>query len=159
MKAHLDVHARSNPFQGVDGAAVKRGVEFTGGDIGDVDAEFGKDLAGDAGNTHFQSFQVIQRLDFLAEPAAHLDAGIAAGEGVDAEFVVTFLHQLHAAAVIEPGVLLVGVHAEGHGGENGGGGVLALPVVGGGMAHLVLAALDHVEDLQRLPCVFPLLRP
>ena len=28
MEAHLDVHARSNPFQGIDGAAVKRGVEF-----------------------------------------------------------------------------------------------------------------------------------
>ncbi len=62
--------------------------------------------------------------------------------------VVDFLHQLHAAAVVEPGILLGSDHAERHGGEEHGVDVLALPVVGRRVAHFVLAGLDHVEHAE-----------
>ena len=63
--------------------------------------------------------------------------------------VVDFLHQLHAAAIVEPGILFRGDHAEGHGGEEHGVDILAFPVVGGRVPHLVLTGIDHVEDAER----------
>ena len=49
----------------------------------------------------------------------------------------------------EPRVLLGSDHAERHGGKEHRADVLALPVIGSGMTHLILTGLDHVEDVER----------
>ena len=149
VEAHLDVHSGPDPLQSVDRTAVERGVEFAGGDVGDIDSQLGHDFSGKAGDPHLEPFEVGDAVDRLAEPTAHLVAGVAAGEAVDTEFVVDFPHIFHSVAVVEPGILLGGGHPEGDGGEPDGIDIFALPVVGAAVAHLELSAFDHVEDSQR----------
>ena len=62
---------------------------------------------------------------------------------------VELVEQFVAAALIEPGVHLAGVEAEGQGGADGEGRVLAEIVIRAGMAHLDGAVADCVGDLRR----------
>src|SRR3546814_17225323 len=82
-------------------------------------------LAGEAADTHLEAIQVLDGLDFLTEPAAHLRAGVA-GHEVDAVVALEELaHQLHAAAEHHPGILLAPVQDERDGGVEGESRVLA----------------------------------
>ena len=96
----------------------------------------------------FRPLRSSTRVDLLAEPAAHLGAGIAARHAVDALRGVELVQQVDAAAVVQPGVLLARVEAERHRGAEGEGRVLAPVVVGGGVAHLDGAGRDRVRRLQ-----------
>src|SRR5438093_1287345 len=80
-----------------------------------------------------------------AEPAAHAHAGIAAHERLDAERRVKLVPQRLPAAGIDPGDVLERREAERHRRVIGRGRLLALPVEGGGVAHLGDAAADRVE--------------
>jgi hypothetical protein len=51
---------------------------------------------------------------FFAEPAAHLDAGIALGTWDDVERRIGFLPQLEPAGAVKPGVVALGVETERH---------------------------------------------
>ena len=90
-----------------------------------------------------------RRLDLLAEPAAHLAAGVAAGKRVNVELLVELVHQLHAAALIHPGVLHARVEAERHRGAEREGRILAEVVVGRGVAHLDGAVLHRIGGCER----------
>jgi hypothetical protein len=57
-----------------------------------------KHLAAEAADAELQALQVGQRLDFLAEPAAHLGAGVAHREVDDVVLGVELAHQLQAVA-------------------------------------------------------------
>ncbi len=148
LEAHLQIQRGPDPLEGVDSTSVQCGIELTGWNVGDGHAEFGEDLAGKTRDAHLQALQIIKGIDLLAEPAAHLVTGVAAREGIDAMLGKHLLHQVHAAAIVEPGVLFRGSHAERHGGKEHSAGILALPVISGGMPHLVLTGVDHVENTQ-----------
>jgi hypothetical protein len=93
-------------------------------------------------------FRSATDLDLLAEPAAHLGAGIAAQEVDDAVALEELAHQLLAAALLIPGGVLARGQAERHRAVEGEGGVLAEVIVGGGVAHFDGAGLDRIHDLQ-----------
>jgi hypothetical protein len=44
--------------------------------LGD-DAEFFENLSADATDTEFETLEIVDGVDLLAEPAAHLSAGVA----------------------------------------------------------------------------------
>ena len=75
-------------------------------------------------------------------------AGVAADEAVNVRFLGELVHELHAVAVVEPGVLLTGVEAEGDGTEQRPGRILADVIVGGRVADLDRAVLNGIEHLQ-----------
>ena len=79
----LFIVVRTDPLGGIDGAFFKRRIEVATGNLLGHSAKCGKDVAAEAGDPHFQALEVFEALDFLAEPAAHLDTGIAASEGKD----------------------------------------------------------------------------
>ena len=149
MKAHLQIQRRANPFNGIDGVALKRGIQLARRQVGDRHAHFRHNLAGKAGGAHFQAFQVLQRLDLFPEPATHLIGRVATREGQQPEGFIYLLHQLHAVVVVEPGIHLRCNHAEGYGGEVHGVGNGALVVIRGGVAHVVLAVTDQIENTER----------
>ena len=97
----------------------------------------------------FRPCRSATALDLLAEPAAHLDAGVAARQAVHVVLGVELVEELVAAAVVEPGVHLAAVEAEGEGGADREGRVLAEIVVGAGMGHLDGAVADRVGRLGR----------
>src|SRR5690606_8781048 len=95
-----------------------------------------------------ETLEVVDRLDLLAEPAAHLATGVAGRDVDHVEVLVELPGQLEAAAVDHPGVLLARVHAERNGAGEGEGRILAEVVVGRGVAALHGAVLHGVEHLQ-----------
>ena len=107
-----------------------------------------QDQAREAADAELQALHVVHRLDFLAEPAAHLAAGAAEDEGAEVVFLVELVDQLVAAAEIAPGVVLALVHGERQAGLEHEVRMLAEVVVGGGLAGLDGAVLHGVGDLQ-----------
>ena len=145
MEAHTQIERRPNPFQCINGAALKGGVQLAWRDVRRAGAQFCQNFTGKARNTHFQTFQIFQTIDLFLEPTAHLVTGITARKAQDIELAVDFFHQFHTAAVIEPGVLFRGCHTEWHGGEIQRIRYFAFPVIRGRVAHIVLAGTHHIE--------------
>jgi hypothetical protein len=132
----------------VDHAALQRREDLAARQHLHVHAQVGVDLAGQAGDAHLQALQVGDGLDLLLEPARHLHAGVAAGHGHHAEGRVDLVPQVDAAAVVEPAVHALEVHAEGHGGEVLRGEGLAGPEVAVGVVHLHRAGAHRVEAFE-----------
>ena len=97
---------------------------------------------------NLQAREIRNGLDLLAEPAAHLGAGVAAGEADHVRLLEELVAELLAAALVPPGVLLARVEAERHRGVDRPGRILADVVVGDGVAHLDRAVRGRVERLQ-----------
>ena len=148
VEAELGVVVGADPLRGVDRALLQRGVDVAAGDLLRHHAELGEDLPGDAGDAHLEAVQVPDGLDLLAEPAAHLRAGVAARDGHGVVAFEERPQRLAPAARVEPGVELARVHAEGDGGVEGEGRVLADEVVGGGVRALHRAGLHRVRHLE-----------
>src|SRR5262249_17470372 len=145
VEAELLVVIRADPLGGIDGTLLQRRINVAAGDLLRHDPELRERLAGPAADAEFETFEILDSLDLLAEPATHLRAGIASDQRVHAEFLAELDHQLHAVAVVEPGVLLAGIEAERHGAKQRPGRVLADEIVGGAVADLDGAILNRVE--------------
>ncbi len=102
-----------------------------------------------ARHADLQALDVIQAVDFLVEPAAHLHGGIARRQRFHAVGCIGFVPQRLTAALAQPGVHFQGGEAERHAAEELRSRHLALPVVRGAVAHLGGAAGDGIEYLQR----------
>ncbi len=148
VEAELLVVVRTDPLGRIDRALLERRIDVAAGDLLRHHAELRHDLAGEAADAQLQALQVVDRLDLLAEPAAHLGAGMAHQEGGHLVFLVELAHQLEPAAEIDPRIVLAGVEAERQRGVEGEGRILADIVVGRGVAALDRLVLDGVDDLQ-----------
>src|SRR6188472_3433930 len=73
-------------------------------------------MSAHTGDTEFEALEIIDRLDLLAEPAAHLRAGVAAQDSVRLEGLQRLVAEVRAAAECPPGMLMAMVHAEGRAG-------------------------------------------
>ena len=92
--------------------------------------------------------QILDAADLVAEPAAHLRAGVARGEAHDVEFAEQLRRELIAAAMLQPGEILPRVQAEGKRGEEGKGGVLADVVIDRRVPGLDGVGLHRVQHLE-----------
>src|SRR5205085_6698990 len=126
----------------------ERRIDVATGELLRHDADLLQYLAGDTADAEFEARQIGNRLDLLAEPATHLGAGVAAGETDHTELLEELIAELHAAALIPPGVLLARVEAERHRRVDRKGRILADIIVGDGMAHLDGAVGGRIERLQ-----------
>ena len=149
VQAEALVVVRSDPFRGVDGAALKRRIDFTRRNLGGHHAKLGEYLSRQAGNAHLQAFEIGDALDLLAVPAGHLRAGVARRETHYTVLLVQQSHGFIAAAEVLPRILLACVQAKGNGGAKGECRVLADVIVGRGMAALHGAGLRRIQNLQR----------
>src|SRR5262249_11422441 len=112
------------------------------------DAELGQYLARDAADAEFKAAEIVDRLDLLAEPAAHLRRRVAERDAVDAEGFVELVQEIKPAAIGQPRIHLASVEAEGHGGAEGKRQILADVIVRGAIAHLDGAVSNRVEHLE-----------
>src|SRR6202022_865409 len=85
VETELLVVIRPDPFGRVYGSFLQRRVNVTACDLLRHHAELLQGLAGPAADAKFQPFEIIDGLDLLAEPAAHLRAGIPGDEAVGVE--------------------------------------------------------------------------
>jgi hypothetical protein len=139
---------RADPFGGIDGALLQRLVDVGARQLLRGDAELGDDGSGKAADAHLQALQVVDGVDLLAEPAAHLGHGVAGEQPVDVVLGVEGVHQRLAAAIQPPGILHAAVEAERHGAAEGERRVRGVHVVGGRVAGFDRAARDGIGDFQ-----------
>ncbi|MNV24672.1 hypothetical protein D3C71_1157440 [compost metagenome] len=149
VEAQLFIVVGADPFGRVDGALFQRRVDVAAGNLLRHHAQARQHGAREGADAELQALQVVHRLDFLAEPAAHLRAGIAAGEVDDVVGLEDVAQQRQAVAVAHPGIHLAGVQAERHGGVKAQDRVLAVVVVRRAVAAFDRAVLHAIQHLQR----------
>ena len=146
---HDLVVPRTYPLGRVDCAGDEVFVDLTARKRNRRSAQLGHDVAAEARDTHLQALEVVGRVDFLVEPAAHLDTGVTAHEALEVELGSEFVPELLAAAEADPGVHLGVGQPERHGGEVRPARVLAFPVILCGVVALGIARGDFVEGVER----------
>src|SRR5207237_5185912 len=126
----------------------QRRIDIAAGDLLRNGAKLGKGLPSPSADPHFETVEVVDGIDLLAKPAAHLGAGVAAGDGVQFGFPAKLIEHVLATVVLEPGILLARVQPERDGAIEREGRVLADEVIGGGVAHLDGGIGYSVERMQ-----------
>ena len=153
VEAQFLVVVRPHPLGRVDRALFQRGIDFAARQVLRHAAHALDELACEAADAELQPLHVLRGLDLLAEPSAHLRAGVAGGEIDDAVLGVELAHQLQAVALVHPGGHLAAVQAEGNRASQRESLVLAEEVVRRGLRHLdrsLLHAIDHAEGRHQL---------
>src|SRR5690606_18862493 len=77
-----------------------------------LDAEPGEHLPTHAADAELEPLQIIDRPDLLAEPAAHLRAGVAHDEAMDVERVEGLVDDLSPASDVPPRMLMARIEPE-----------------------------------------------
>ena len=98
---------------------------------------------------NFRPLEILDGLDLLAEPAAHLRAGVAARQPVDVVLLEELVHLRNAVVLVLPGILHARVGTERRRAWQRERHVLADEVIGGGLAHLDRTVLHGVSGLER----------
>src|SRR5207302_10663977 len=98
VESELLVIVRTDPFRTVDRAFLERRVDVAAGDLLGDRAELLHHAPGKAANTEFETLEVVDSSDFLAEPAAHLTAGVAGQQRDDIVLFIELVEDLFAAA-------------------------------------------------------------
>src|SRR5712671_392901 len=96
-ESELLVIIGTDPFRGVDRALLQRGIDVATGNLLRHRAKLLQYAPGKAADTEFKTLQIIDGIDFLAEPAAHLTARIASEKCVTIVAFVEFVQKLFAA--------------------------------------------------------------
>ncbi len=112
------------------------------------DAHGGIEHAAEPRHAKAQALEVGNRMQLLAEPAAHRHAGIARHERLRAEPGIELVPERLAAAMLDPGHVLEGGQAEGHGEEELGDRHLAGPEDRRRVAELGHPLAHRVQHLE-----------
>ena len=149
LEASAFVRKWANPLKTVERARRQRLIQFTTGDVLNRCAQFTQNLAAQTGHAEFQAIEVCGRVDFFAEPATGLRAGVSGEEHLHVEDFTDLVVQIMAATVQVPVCQLLGCGTERHGGEICQTGVLADKVIVGGVVHIRLTGGYGIKDFER----------
>ena len=138
----------ADPLCGVDRARDKVFINLTARKRYRRCAQLGHDVAAQARNTHLQTLEVVAGVDLLVEPAAPLDAGVAASHTFQAKLACKLVPEFLTAHPVDPGLHLGIGMAERNGCEICPSRVLALPVVIGSVIGLRVAGCHFVERIE-----------
>src|SRR3954463_2881363 len=148
VEAELLVIVGTDPFRRVDGALLQRRINVAAGKLLRNRAELLHHAAGKAADAEFQSLEIVDGIDFLAEPATHLAAGVASEQRRDVIFFVEFVEHFLAAAQRIPRLVEPHIRAERYRGSKSKGRVLAEIIVRRGVANFAGTVLNGIENLQ-----------
>src|SRR5262249_33719827 len=121
VEAELLIVVGADPLGGVDRALLQCRIDVAAGDLLSDAAQPVDHQTGDTGDAEFQSLEIVDRPDLLAEPAPHLCTGGAADDAVNVVALVELGEQLAPAAPVYPGILLARIGAERNGSIEGEG--------------------------------------
>src|SRR5262249_4147818 len=148
IEAELLVVIGPDPFGGVDGALLQRGIDIAASELLRDETKLAERFAGPTSDAHLEALEVAGLLDLLVEPATHLRSSITGDQAFGVELGAEFIDQLLPVAVIEPCVLLARIESEWRRTEQRPGWVLADVVILGTVAHFDGAILYRIEHLQ-----------
>ena len=155
VETQLQIVVWADPLCGVDGAFFQALVDFAARNVLWHATHALDHLASKAAHAELQALDVFRRLHFLAEPAAHLRAGVATQEVHDVVLSIKLAHQLGTVAIDHPGCELAGVHAERNRTANGKRFVLAEEIVRSRVSDFdrtVLNAIHHAKRGHQFAC-------
>ena len=92
VETELFVIVRTDPFGRVNGPFLQCRIDVAAGDLLGHHTELLQRLAGPAAYAELEPFEIVDGLDVLAKPAAHLRAGIAADEAIHVGFLRKLIH-------------------------------------------------------------------
>ncbi|MND48839.1 hypothetical protein D3C80_397710 [compost metagenome] len=147
-EAELVVVVRPHPLGSIDRAFFEGRIDIAAGDLLRHGPEFLEHLAGNPGNAHLYALEVVDGVDFLAEPAPHLRPGIAGRQTVNVMLGIELVHQRVAVTLVEPGIGQSRIHAERNCRPDRKCRILADEIVRAGVAHLDRSGRDCVSRLQ-----------
>ena len=96
VEAELLVVVGADPFGRVDRALLQRRIDVAAGNVRRDHAELGEHRAAEPADAELDALQVVDGVDLLAPPAAHLAAGVAGGEADHVELGVELVQQVDA---------------------------------------------------------------
>ena len=149
VQPQRDVVVRADPLGGIDGAGLQGGEDLRSGQRDGGAASPPQHFAAETRDAHLEALEIGDRIDLLVEPAAHLHAGIAAGERHQVERLVELAPEIEPAAVVEPRVHLHVGHAKRQRGHELRRGHFALVVIRRVVTHFDGAAAGRIEGLER----------
>src|SRR5262249_37641010 len=147
-EAELLVVVGADPFGGVERALLQRRIDVAGGELLRHGADLGHDRPTEAADAEFQALEVVNAFDLLAEPTAHLAAGVAGGETDTVVILQQIIEQIFAAAEAQPRNHLPAVEAERQRGPESEGRILAPIIIKRCVPDLDRPILHSVEHLQ-----------
>src|SRR5699024_4013645 len=136
VEAHGTIRPGGHPVAAVERRTRQGGDDFGSRQIDDHRTKACQDLSGESREADAQAVEIVHALDRLAIPAAHLLAGVADDEVLEAELASDLVEEFLPAAEVHPGLELDRVRPKGDGGEESVSRVLALPVVGSPMVEV-----------------------
>ncbi len=126
----------ADKFGCIEGASLQRRENFAGLHRHRRATGPPEDFTAKARNSHLQTLQVCEGINFFVKPAEHLGARIAAAHRYQIEGRINLPPQFVASTEGQPCVHFRCGEAKGDGCEKRGARCLSLPVVSGGMADL-----------------------
>ncbi len=141
------VVVRADELGGIKRAVLERRKRVDIGHLIRDGAKALQDRAAHADHAHPQALQVLDGVQLLAEPAAHLRAADARGHGDHVETLQSAVDGILAAAELPPGDLLALVEAEGNAGAEDEDWILGRVIRERRERALDTAAADSVEGL------------
>ena len=154
VEAQLFIVVGTHELHRIQRALFQRLVHIASGHVLRHHAQLGHGFAEHtAAQTHLQTLEVFNGLDFLAVPAAHLGRGVTGRSGLEVVLGKEGVKQLAAVAVILPAIHLQRGQAKRHGTAESEDGVLAREVVGRRLRHVdgvALQCIDHTESGHQL---------
>ena len=145
--AEFFVVVRTDPFEGIQ-RTLRQGLEdliLWQGDRGRPERL--EHLPGKAADPDLHSREVRCVVDLLAEPSGHLASRVAQRRGDEAAIGQQVVDQRVAAAVLQPGCVLAGVHSERRAGPEDVG---RIPVPGVGESGVSAFRLTVGDGVQRV---------
>ena len=154
MQPERDIVVSTDPFGRVNRAGLQRCEYLGAGQCYRRSARAPQYLSTESRDAHLEALQVLDRVDRLLEPTAHLHARVATGKRHQVERLVKFTPQLEAATVVEPAIELEVVKSERNSREELRRVHLAFVVIGCVVAHLHRTAaygIEHFECRDQFP--------
>src|SRR6185437_489180 len=103
---------RTDPFGGVNGALFQCRENIAAGDLLRDHAKFRQHPAWEAADAEFQTLEVINCVDLLAEPSTHLTTSVGSHQRGDVELLVEVVQKIHPATMDHPCLVLALIGAK-----------------------------------------------
>ena len=146
MQRKREIIVRAYPLCCVNHASLQRGEDLAARQHDGHAASPREHLATNPWYAHLQTLKVFDGVDFFVKPTGHLHPGVTCSKGYQVELAVKLPPKRQPAAIAQPTVHFLCIHAKGYGGEHRRRGILAAPVVGRSVAHLRGALRNRVKD-------------
>ena len=147
-KAQRAVVVGPHPLHGINDPSLHRGVNLTSCYSDCRPSRRIEHFASEAGDSHFQSLEILPALETGVEPAGHLDPGTTSRKRHHTKWRVELSPKLQPPTIVEPAVSLLRRHAKWHSGIKNRRGDLPFPVVGRPVTGLGHTARYGVKNLK-----------